>query len=78
MNKFKSNILKIAWNLGLGFICWQIWLERNNRIFKEEFRLEEMTYKIIARKLIETLYAKTQEDIVIEEKEIEIWTQLQK
>ena len=38
-NLSKKNLLKITWMWTPKFLCWKIWLERNNRIFKEESRL---------------------------------------
>ena len=38
-NLSKKNLLKLAWMWTPKFLCWKIWLERNNRIFKEESRL---------------------------------------
>ena len=35
-NLSKKNFLKLAWMWTPKFLCWKIWLERNNRIFKEE------------------------------------------
>jgi ribonuclease HI len=35
----KKNLLKTIWMWIPKFTCWKIWLERNNRIFKEEKRL---------------------------------------
>ena len=38
-NLSKKNLLKLAWMWTPKFLCWKIWLERNNIIFKEERRL---------------------------------------
>ena len=38
-NLSKKSLLKLAWMWTPKFLCWKIWLERNNRIFKEESRL---------------------------------------
>ena len=38
-NLSKKSLLNLVWMWTPKFLCWKIWLERNNRIFKEEGRL---------------------------------------
>ena len=38
-NPSKKSLLKHVWMWTPKFLCWKIWLERNNIIFKEERRL---------------------------------------
>ena len=35
----KKNLLKTMWMWIPKFVCWKVWLERNNRVFKETSRL---------------------------------------
>jgi len=42
----------------MGLIWWQLWLEHNNIIFKEEFGIVKRTWGIIRRKLLENIEAK--------------------
>ena len=39
LNLSKKSLLKHTWMWTPKFLCWKIWLERNNIIFKEERRL---------------------------------------
>ena len=38
-NLSKKNLHKTTWMWIPKFLCWKIWLERNNRVFKEISRL---------------------------------------
>ena len=38
-NFSKKKLLNLAWMWTPKFLCWKVWMERNNRIFKEEGRL---------------------------------------
>ena len=33
----QTSFLQVAWTIGPSFIIWHIWLERNRRIFRDEF-----------------------------------------
>lgn len=37
---FKNTILNRIWELFLGFVVWELWLERNQRIFERRWRQE--------------------------------------
>lgn len=62
----------------MGLIWWQLWLEHNNIIFKEEFGIVKRTWGIIRRKLLENIEAKFQiEPQMILEEQV-IWAQIWK
>lgn len=67
--------LQIVWNIGPSFILWQIWLERNRRIFQgESFVVSQVWYKImgmiqeIVVEKFEVMFPLNREDVDIVER----------
>eukprot|EP00253_Pinus_taeda_P009858 PITA_09858 len=54
----KKNLLKTAWMWTPKYICWKLWLERNNRIFRGEICTSNNIISKIKAILGETLEAK--------------------
>jgi ribonuclease HI len=54
----KKNLLKTIWMWIPKFTCWKIWLERNNRIFKEEKRLPAQVAIKVQTMISEAINAK--------------------
>ena len=38
---FSIKILNRIWELFLGFVVWEVWIERNNRVFKDKAKTEK-------------------------------------
>jgi ribonuclease HI len=55
----KKNLLKTVWMWIPKFICWKIWLERNNRIFNEERRLPAQVAIKVKTMISEAISVKT-------------------
>jgi ribonuclease HI len=58
-NLSKKNLLKTIWMWTPKFLCWKLWLERNNRIFKEESRMPSQVAIKARTMLSEALNSKT-------------------
>ena len=43
------------WNIIPPYVCWHIWKERNNRIFREESKIVEVVFGIMNKLLKENL-----------------------
>lgn len=54
----KTSFLKIAWSIGPSLIFWQVWLERNRRIFLDKKLILEQVWRRVLGALQETLSAK--------------------
>ena len=74
-NPFKNPILNCLWKLTLGFILWNLWKERNNKIFNENPSLLDVVWKQIHSNIQETLNLAnwSEEDFKCNSKETEIW-----
>jgi hypothetical protein len=61
---FNNPILNLIWKLLPGFTLWQIWKERNKRIFHSQPSLPEATWEKIRFLIIEIIRSKswTEED----------------
>ena len=51
----KNRILHRIWKILPGFVVWEIWKERNNRIFEGRTRKPEEVWKVIQTHTIEIL-----------------------
>ena len=54
----KTSFLQVAWLVGPVFILWNLWLERNRRIFCEAKSSCSQLWKLILNRIQETIYAK--------------------
>jgi len=52
---YSSLVVNRTWNLGLGFILWAIWKERNHRIFKHKTTSQEKVWEGIFQNIRETI-----------------------
>jgi len=70
----KKNLLKTAWMWIPKFICWKLWLERNNRIFRGEIYTSNNVISKIKAILGETLEAKPalRNEVILDSEE-ELW-----
>jgi len=60
LNKWRKNfldyeVLSSAWALTPSFTIWNVWKERNNRIFKNEKKPSQSLYEQILKQLKETV-----------------------
>lgn len=76
--KFKSRIVRRAWNLTAGFNVWNLWKERNSRIFKGKASDLEEVWKRTLRQIRESILAENwaEEDWNTSEEETEILKRL--
>jgi ribonuclease HI len=56
---FNNPILNCIWNLLPGFTLWQIWKERNRRIFRSQTSLPAATWTQIRAQISETVRSKS-------------------
>eukprot|EP00253_Pinus_taeda_P003415 PITA_03415 len=72
---YQSNILNSLWQILPGIVMWNLWKERNRRIFKNQSMDEQQVWKIINQNVQETLSIKcwSQEDFPSSDKEQAIW-----
>eukprot|EP00253_Pinus_taeda_P020669 PITA_20669 len=72
---YQSNILNTLWQILPGIVMWNLWKERNRRIFKNQSMDEQQVWKIINQNIQETLSIKcwSQEDFPSNDKEQAIW-----
>ena len=75
--RFKSKALHFGWELGLSFIWWQVWLERNARIFRETFTTLDGVWQTIWSKVTETVAVHAKEEAQIDIGAMEECTELQ-
>ena len=54
----KTSFLQVAWLIGPVFILWNLWLERNRRVFCDVKTGSSKLWKLILNRLQETIYAK--------------------
>ena len=54
----KTSFLQVAWAIGPTFILWNLWLERNRRIFCNSSLGVTKIWQLILSRLRETIYAK--------------------
>ena len=47
--------LILLWKIIPPYVCWHIWKERNNRIFREENRTVEVVFEVMNKLLKENL-----------------------
>jgi hypothetical protein len=59
---FSNPILNLIWQLLPGFTLWQIWKERNRRIFRSQTSLPEVTWEKIRAQIRETIRSKLWEE----------------
>jgi hypothetical protein len=52
---YKSTLLNHIWQLLPGFILWQLWKERNKRIFHSQVSPPEATWETISSRIKETI-----------------------
>ena len=72
-NPFNSNLLNRVWDLFPRFVVWEIWKERNNRIFENKQRLKEEVYLILETHLkdaLKLMHGKTMISKLMEWREI--------
>eukprot|EP00253_Pinus_taeda_P008598 PITA_08598 len=76
---YQSNILNILWQIIPGTVMWNIWKERNQKVFKDQALNLEQIWTIIKQNLQETLSIKdwSQEDMPSNNKEQAIWNNWQ-
>eukprot|EP00253_Pinus_taeda_P012127 PITA_12127 len=76
---YQSNILNTLWQIIPGTVMWNIWKERNQRVFKDQALNLEQVWTIIKQNLQETLSIKgwSQEDLPSNNKEQAIWNNWQ-
>jgi len=72
---FKSNLLNALWCIIPGLTLWNLWKERNRRIFKDQTRPLEKIWNTIHQNITESLSLKdwSPEDLPTTPKEINIW-----
>jgi hypothetical protein len=56
---YKSPLLNHIWQLLPGFILWQLWKERNRRIFHSQASSPEVTWETISSLIKETVRSKS-------------------
>ena len=70
----KKNLLKTAWMWIPKYTCWKLWLERNNRLFRDETCTTNNVISKIKALLGETLDAKPAlKNEAILDSEEELW-----
>eukprot|EP00253_Pinus_taeda_P025774 PITA_25774 len=76
---YQCNILNTLWQIIPGIVMWNIWKERNRRVFKDQTMDLEQVWTIIKQNLQETLSIKgwSQEDFPSSNQEQEIWNNWQ-
>eukprot|EP00253_Pinus_taeda_P018458 PITA_18458 len=76
--KFQSKIVRRAWSITTGFNVWNLWKERNSRIFKGKSSGPEEVWKRTLRQIRESILAENwaKEDWKTSEAEIEILNKL--
>eukprot|EP00253_Pinus_taeda_P028254 PITA_28254 len=76
--KFQSKIVRRAWSITTGFNVWNLWKERNSRIFKGKSSGPEEVWKRTLRQIRESILAENwaEEDWKTSEAEIEILNKL--
>eukprot|EP00253_Pinus_taeda_P023191 PITA_23191 len=76
---YQCNILNTLWQIILGIVMWNIWKERNRRIFKNQAMDLEQVWIIIHKNIQETLSTKcwSQEDFPSNNKQQVIWNNWQ-
>eukprot|EP00253_Pinus_taeda_P029276 PITA_29276 len=76
---YQSNILNSLWKIIPGIVMWNLWKERNRRIFKNQSMDGQQVWKIINKNVQETLSIKcwSQEDFPSNNKEQVIWNNWQ-
>ena len=52
---FSSKILNQIWELFPGFVVWEVWIERNNRVFKDKARTMKEVWETLKTHIQETL-----------------------
>ena len=55
-NPFKIPLLNRKWEVFPGFVIWEIWIERNNRIFENRSRKEEDVWNTLKKRILKTLH----------------------
>jgi ribonuclease HI/exonuclease III len=60
---FNNPILNLIWNLLPGFTLWQIWKERNQRIFRSQSSLPEVIWTKVRAQISETVRSKSWSEI---------------
>eukprot|EP00253_Pinus_taeda_P025653 PITA_25653 len=72
---YQSRILNTLWQLLPGFISWNLWKERNRRIFKNQSQSLDQLWSILLRNLKESLsiHTWTAEDFPSTSTEKSIW-----
>eukprot|EP00253_Pinus_taeda_P002060 PITA_02060 len=72
---YQCKILNTLWQLIPGTVMWNIWKERNRRVFKDQAMDMEQVWNIIKQNLQETLLLKSwsQEDFPSSNQERAIW-----
>eukprot|EP00253_Pinus_taeda_P021717 PITA_21717 len=76
--KFQSKIVRRAWSITTSFNVWNLWKERNSRIFKGKSSGPEEVWKRTLRQIRESILAENwaEEDWKTSEAEIEILKKL--
>jgi len=76
---YQSNILNTLWQIIPGIVMWNLWKERNRRIFKNQSMDEQQVWQIIYKNVQETLSLQrwSQEDFPSNNKEQAIWNNWQ-
>eukprot|EP00253_Pinus_taeda_P029767 PITA_29767 len=72
---YQSNLLNTLWQITPGLLMWNIWKERNRRIFKDQSMTLEHIWKGLHHNIQETLSLKcwSQEDLASSPQEQAIW-----
>eukprot|EP00253_Pinus_taeda_P031183 PITA_31183 len=76
---YQSKILNTLWQIAPGIVMWNIWKERNWRIFRDHTLPMEEVWKIILNNIQETLSIKhwASEDFPTNQQEQSIWSNWQ-
>eukprot|EP00253_Pinus_taeda_P024057 PITA_24057 len=72
---YQSNILNSLWQIIPGIVMWNLWKERNRRIFKNQSMDVQQVWQIIIKNVQETLSIRcwSQEDFPSNNKEQAVW-----
>lgn len=67
-----ASFLQEVWSVGPIFLLWQIWLERNRRIFRGEKKLVQQIWQRTLGMVQETVVAKCEVEFPLEKRDAEV------